>query len=83
MASDGLSHIHHYVPEWYQKLFLPVGGVRLHVLNLHPDKVVLADGRRFTHTAYRKAPPSRCFFSDDLYMLRFGASVTDYVERAP
>lgn len=42
---------------------------------------MLTSGKIFTHRACRVAPPSRCFYSDDLYMLRFGRSVTDAVER--
>lgn len=81
MAKDGLSHIHHYVPEWYQKRFLSPGSERLHLLNLKPDRVSLENGCSFTHSAYRQAPPSRSFYIDDLYMLRFGRSVTDALER--
>lgn len=81
MATDGLSHIHHYIPEWYQKRFLTSGSGRLHVLNLKPDRVTLSDDKTYTHNAYRQAAPSRCFYRDDLYMLRFGRSGTDFVER--
>jgi len=76
-----LSHTHHYVPEWYQKRFLLSGLDKLHVLNLKPDTVRLSSGKSFTHSEYRVAPPSRCFYSDDLYMLRFGRAITDVVER--
>jgi hypothetical protein len=78
---DKLSHIHHYVPEWYQKRFLEPGCDKLHLLDLHPLTVTLPNGKRFTHNDYRMKPPSKCFYSDDLYMLRFGRLVTDRVER--
>jgi hypothetical protein len=78
---DKLSHIHHYVPEWYQKRFLEPGCDKLHLLNLHPQTVTLPNGTRFTHNDYRTKPPSKCFYSDDLYMLRFGRLVTDRIER--
>jgi Sodium Bile acid symporter family len=76
-----LSRAHHYVPEWYQKRFLSSGSAKLHVLDLNPETVKLPNGKRFTHNAYRMKPTSKCFYSDDLYMLRFGQSITDTVER--
>ena len=61
---------------------LPLPGTaKLHVLDLKPETVKLANGKSFTHGAYRIKPTSTCFYSDDLYMLRFGQSITDTVER--
>lgn len=79
--NDGLSHVHHYVPEWYQKRFLEAGADKLHLLDLLPDTVKLPNGRKFTHNDYRLRPPSKCFYSDDLYMMRFGPFITDRIER--
>jgi hypothetical protein len=76
-----LSRVHHYVPEWYQKRFLAPGTAKLHVLDLNPETVKLPNGKCFTHNAYRMKPTSKCFYSNDLYMLRFGQSITDTVER--
>jgi hypothetical protein len=69
------------VPEWYQKRFLPPGVEQLHALDLKPETVKLPNGKSFTPSAYRMRPISKCFCRDDLYMLRFGQSVTDWVER--
>jgi hypothetical protein len=61
---------------------LPLPGTaKLHVLDLKPETVKLPNGKSFTHGAYRIKPTSTCFYSDDLYMLRFGQSITDTVER--
>ena len=79
---SSLSHVHHYVPEWHQKRFLPPGAAKLHVLDLRPDSIKLPNGASFTHNEYRRKPPSKCFCSEDLYMLRFGQSVTDRIERS-
>ena len=81
MAKNGLSHVHHYVPEWYQKRFLLPGSERLHLLNLKPDQIALPNGKSKSHNSYSQAPPSRCFYEDDLYILRFGRTVTDFIER--
>jgi len=69
------------VPQWYQRRFLLPGTAKLHVLDLKPEVVKLPNGKSFTHNAYRMRPTSTCFCRDDLYMLRFGQSVTDTVER--
>ena len=81
MPSGPLSHVHHYVPEWYQKRFLLSGAPKLHLLDLKPDRVILPNGKSFTHKAHCYKPPSKCFCGDDLYTLRFGQAITDTVER--
>ncbi|SFS85281.1 DUF4238 domain-containing protein [Brevundimonas viscosa] len=61
------SHRHnHYVPEWYQKRFLPAGQHRLHYLDLRPDRVE-SDGHIHTRRALNFWGPRRCFAQDDLY----------------
>jgi hypothetical protein len=74
------SRIHHYVPRWYQKRFLPLGQETLFYLNLKPEKV--AKGRiRFTRKDLWYWHSSRCFCVDDLYSMRFGKALTDILEK--
>jgi len=79
-VSVGDSHLHHYVPRWYQKRFLPAGQKVLCYLDLKPDTVV-----KGSFTYRRKAlsfwEPARCFCNRDLYSLRFGNETTDVLER--
>jgi Protein of unknown function (DUF4238) len=79
MAS-GESHLHHYVPRWYQKRFLPVGQKALCYLDLKPD---LIDNGNFKYKkkALRFWDPARCFCARDLYSLRFGNQTTDVLEK--
>jgi hypothetical protein len=75
------SHVHHYVPQWYQKRFLLAGNSELHYLNLHPKEVRVSPTKSYTAPPHRRKPPSRCFFEKDLYMLRFGKETTDWIEK--
>ena len=81
MAQSNLSHIHHYVPEWYQRRFFVAEQAWLNRLDLHPKRVVAANGRICTPRACLRRPPSRCFCTKELYMLRFGRNETDVIER--
>jgi hypothetical protein len=73
------SHAHHYVPQWYQKRFL-TPGTRFFYLDLNPDTVE-QDGVSHRRKAILRWGPSRCFYKDDLYTLRFGKQTTDEMER--
>jgi len=61
----------HYVPEWYQKRFLPDGQGKFYYLDLRPD-VVSRDGHKYTRKALLRWGPSGCFAQDDLYTTRWG-----------
>jgi hypothetical protein len=67
----GGSHLHHYVPRWYQKRFLPAGQKVLCYLDLKPDTVTKGS-ITYKRKARRFWDPARCFCDSDLYSLRFG-----------
>jgi hypothetical protein len=71
------SHNHHYVPQWYQKRFLPTGHSKLFYLDLKPQKVENGE-----HSYFRRNPQRvvNCFCQDDLYAMRFGKETTDILE---
>lgn len=58
----------HYVPEWYQRRFLPDGlrEKKFHYLDLKPDRVT-SNGHTYTRNALLRWGPDRCFYQDDLY----------------
>lgn len=62
----------HYVPQWYQKRFIPDDGRerKFHYLDLCPKKIGDLNKHR---TALLHWGPKRCFASDDLYTVRFGS----------
>lgn len=74
------SRLHHYVPRWYQKRFLPPGQSTLFYLNLKPETVTDGD-IRFTRKALWFWDPARCFCIDDLYSIQLGKQSTDLVEK--
>lgn len=72
----------HYVPEWYQKRFLPAGQVNreLYLLDLKPGK--FEDPRGISHPkrAVRRLGFRHCFAEKDLYTTRFGLNESTAIE---
>src|SRR5262245_58400718 len=72
----------HYVPEWYQKRFLPSAGEqKYHFLDLRPDIVVHGDGVGRPRNAIQRWGPDRCFKKDDLYTTNFDGIRNTEIER--
>lgn len=71
----------HYVPQWYQRGFLPDGKGKLHYLNLNPEQKILPDGRVIAFNAEQYYAPARCFYKTDLYSTFFGPYINDEIER--
>ncbi len=79
LMPEPISHVHHYVPRWYQKRFRPANQTKLYYLDLHPERV---NGPvPYTKTALKFQDPAKCFYDDDLYSMRFGKYVTDMMEK--
>lgn len=74
------SHAHHYVPEWYQRRFLPPGASKYFYLDLQPETIV-REGHAYQRRAIRYLGPDSCFYKDDLYALDFAGQTTDELER--
>jgi Protein of unknown function (DUF4238) len=71
----------HYVPEWYQRLFMYKGQRKLFYLDLCPEKVLHENGGHHYRNALRRLGPSSCFKDDHLYTLQFGEKASDIVEK--
>jgi hypothetical protein len=80
MTPDSLSHLHHYIPRWYQKRFRPAGQTKLYYLDLNPERVITVPVP-YTRKAVRFLDPAQCFCRNDLYSMRFGKYVTDTMEK--
>lgn len=78
---SNFTHRNHYVPQWYQRRFLPAGTTHFFYLDLKPDTVTSPGGTRYQRRALLRWGPPRCFCMDDLYTLKLGAWGTDAVER--
>jgi hypothetical protein len=74
------SHVHHYVPRWYQRRFLKTGQFKFHYLDLHPG-IVYSKGVRHERQSLLNWGPDFCFYKDDLYTLRLGTLTTDEIEK--
>lgn len=64
----------HYVPEWYQKRFLPAttGARKFYYLDLKPETVITDSGHRYKRSELLHWGPQKCFAEDDLYTTKFG-----------
>lgn len=79
MMDSRQSRVHHYVPRWHQRRFLPSGHSTFHYLDLHPT-IVYSAGVRHERTPLLKWGPNRCFYKDELYTLRVGGLSSDQIE---
>lgn len=70
----------HYVPEWYQKRFLPEGQAKHYYLDLKPDKIT-RDGHTYTRRALLRWAPTQCFAQDDLYTTTWGGLENRDIEK--
>jgi hypothetical protein len=72
----------HYVPEWYQKRFLPPSGSeqKLAYLDLKPEKRI-SNGHVYTPAALRRRGTPSCFAEKDLYTTRVGSLTSTDIER--
>src|SRR4051794_15450963 len=73
----------HYVPQWYQRRFIPAhqGNRELYVLDLKPDVFRDGKGVRRQRKTLRRTGTRKCFAIDDLYTTRFGGIESHELER--
>src|SRR5258708_1939120 len=69
-VEQGFRH-NHYVPEWYQRRFLPQGQSHLFYLDLKPDERI-HNGHRYVRRSLMNWGPVRCFAENDLYTVKWG-----------
>jgi hypothetical protein len=74
------AHVHHYVPQWYQKRFLKSGQTKFYYLDLHPETISNNHGGYQRRTLLHWGP-ARCFYKEDLYMLKLPNWSTDQIEK--
>jgi hypothetical protein len=73
----------HYVPQWYQRQFIPAahGDRELYLLDLKPEWFRDGRGVRHRRKAVRRTGTRKCFAIEDLYTTRFGGSKSHELER--
>jgi hypothetical protein len=72
----------HYVPQWYQRRFIPVEAEdrELFLLDLKPETFKTPSGK-VKRRALRRIGTRRCFAIDDLYTTRFGGVESRELEK--
>jgi Protein of unknown function (DUF4238) len=73
----------HYVPEWYQKRFIPADQVNreLYLLNLAPGTFLDSRGVSHPRKALRRLGFKHCFAETDLYTTYFGSAESTEIEK--
>lgn len=71
----------HYVPEWYQRRFLPANlkEKKFAYLDLSPETVV-SNGHSYKRKDLLHWGPPRCFYENDLYATKFGSWESTEIE---
>lgn len=74
---------HHYVPEWYQRLFIPPGAKSNNLLlrDLTPERIAHPDGGHHYQREVRFRGPNVSFCEENLYRLNFGKQASDIIEK--
>lgn len=70
----------HYVPQWYQRGFMPKGRHKLFVRNLQPGVKSLPNGQTLDEPEVEELGPKLAFVELDLYTTRFGPILNDDIE---
>lgn len=73
----------HYVPQWYQRRFIPACQVdqELFLLDLRPEWFRDGRGVKRRHKALKRTGTRKCFAIDDLYTVRFEGDESREMER--
>ena len=79
MAERDYTH-NHYVPEWYQRRFLPSGGGKFYYLDLNPE-TVRNGAHSYTRRAMLRWGPPKCFAQEDLYSTFWGPDKNVDIEK--
>ncbi|MCR6631373.1 MAG: DUF4238 domain-containing protein [Magnetospirillum sp.] len=79
MPKNNQTSRNHYVPQWYQKRFLPDGCAHFNYLDLHPETVVNG-AARWQRRSILRWGPKKCFCENDLYTVKLGDWTTDEIE---
>jgi Protein of unknown function (DUF4238) len=80
--AQGIYKENHYVPQWYQRRFLPpTGEQKFRYLDLRPEAFIDAIGIKRRKKILQRWGTDRCFKQTDLYTTRFGAGESTEIEQ--
>lgn len=84
-AGEQITHVHHFVPQWYQRRFLPEGKGEFYVLDKDPlRKVICPDGKARPIAKPRevfRSGTGALFQQQDLYAVNLPLVRPDHLER--
>jgi hypothetical protein len=74
----------HYVPQWYQKRFVPLGQTdqELYYLDLKPEVFITPTGHEYMKNNPQRLGFKFCFAEEDLYTTWFGSEFSTEIEEA-
>lgn len=74
---------HHYVPQWYQRGFIPSDArfQELALLDLKPAAFRVPSGKKIEDKELKVLGPKRCFAIEDLYTTKIGNSESRELEK--
>jgi hypothetical protein len=80
-GSSGEYRHNHYVPEWYQRRFMSPGQSRYYRLDLKPEILTSAGGRKYKRHDVHHWSPENIFAEDNLYTTQWGTIANTEIER--
>ena len=75
------SRRHHYVPEWYQRRFIPDGESAYYRLDLKPEVITTPKGKVIRKGEILCKGPTKFFYQTDLYTTSYFGVENDDIER--
>lgn len=76
-----ISHLNHFVPQWYQRRFLPDEHNAFIYLDLRPETIHTSGGNRVKSKDQYLWGPGKCFRQKDLYTTTVYGKPNDEIER--
>jgi hypothetical protein len=80
MQANQEFHHNHYVPEWYQRRFMPPGSGKYWYLDLNPEQIVQY-GHKYTCRSLLRWGPDSCFAENGLYTTKWGTEENVDIEK--
>ena len=81
MSNNTAYRRNHYVPQWFQKRFLPPGQQKFFYLDMRPEAVARGNRLDVRRRDLLRWGPKRCFMQQDLYTTMFGSLPNTEIEQ--
>lgn len=78
---EGMTSQNHFVPQWYQRNFLPPDKYHFYYMDLLPEVGIKPNGETYNKKECLRLGPKRCFKQEHLYTLELFNYKSDIIER--